>query len=88
MSRLIASAKIETKTTIELSECELRALHEIAKFGADTIIEKLRLLSDRVTTEHRSGLWSFFDELHQNGSGVVSAIDRARKEFHGVGGKK
>lgn len=82
MSRLITSAHIEPKVTIELSEREFRALQCIAEFGADVVIDNLSRLTDRVEKVHRDGLWSFFNEIHQNASGVTGAIDRARREFH------
>jgi len=82
MSRLITSARIEPKITIELSEHEFRAIQCVAEFGADMVIEKLSGLTDRVKGMHHDGLWSFFNEIHQNASGVTKAIDRARQEFH------
>lgn len=82
MSRFIQHAKIETVTTVALTEDELGALEALAGYGADSFLKVFYEKMGRVYLgPHEKGLRSLFDSITKEVPGILRRSEDARNVF-------
>jgi hypothetical protein len=86
MAELREKPVINVKTSIELSELELRALYAITEYGFEAFTKVFYEHMGKSIEKYEPGLATLFDSIREMAPPIFRRIDDARSVF--VGQKK
>lgn len=84
MTRFITNARVEATASINITECELRALAALTSYDDEAFLKFFYgNLGTTYLKPHEAGLRSFFAAIRLESPQVLKAIDTARRSFEG-----